>query len=94
MAYLKVAWHLILNNMTQEEKRIIKKDIEWLKYAIKTFGKKDDNTFCYCWSKINTFPLMEIAARHLRIKGYPIVLSYGTSKITRDCYISSNLTQV
>ena len=80
--------------MTQEEKRIIKKDIKWLKYAIKTFGKEHDNTFCYCWSKINTFPLMEIAARYLRIKGYPIVLSYGTSKITRDCYISSNLIQV
>lgn len=80
--------------MTKEEKRIIKKDIKWLKYAIKTFGKEGDKTFCYCWSKINTFPLMEIAARYLRIKGYPIVLRYGTSKITRDCYISSNLIQV
>lgn len=77
--------------MTKLEKQAVKKDIKWLKHAIKTFGNNHENTFCYCWSKLPLLPLMEIAARYLRIKGYPIKLSYGTSNITRDCYISTGL---
>lgn len=77
--------------MTTEVKKQIKRDIKWLKHAIKTFGNNHENTFCYCWSKLPELPLMEIAARYLRIKGLPLKLSYGSSTITRDCYISTGL---
>ena len=71
--------------MIREEKKLIKKDIKWLKRAIKLF---DHGNICYCWCKPDEFPAMEIAARYLICKGFPLKLSYGTAKFSRDVYIS------
>lgn len=71
--------------MNKDRKKRVKKDIKWLKYAIKNFDK---GAIAMVQTDYGEFSTLEIAARYLMGKGKPFGLGYGTSKAFRNCYIS------
>ena len=73
--------------MTKEEKRRCKNDIIKAKRWYKMFGR-NHGAVAFVQSEYNIISTLEIAIRHLIIKGYRFNLSYGTSKFFRTCYIN------
>lgn len=71
--------------MTKEDKKSAIRDIKHFKRLIR---RKEEGQIAYATSPYGVITCFEIAARYLRIKGYPIQMNYGTSTQTRDCYIS------
>ena len=73
--------------MTNEEKRECKKYIIEAKRWYKQFGR-NHGAVAFVESGYNVISTLEIAIRYLVTKGYHFSLSYGTSRLFRDCYIS------